>query len=58
MAAETRIGNGDWMDDVMLHDGLVIKDGHITFPDKPGLGIELNPDVVKTHLAKDEKYWG
>jgi L-alanine-DL-glutamate epimerase-like enolase superfamily enzyme len=26
-------------------------------PEKPGLGIELNPDVVKAHLAKGETYW-
>lgn len=58
IAAETRIGNGDWMDDVILHDGPVVKDGYITLPDKPGLGIELNPDVVKAHLAKGETYWG
>jgi L-alanine-DL-glutamate epimerase-like enolase superfamily enzyme len=57
IAAETRIGNGDWMDDVILHDGPVVKDGYIALPEKPGLGIELNPDVVKAHLAKDEKYW-
>lgn len=57
VAAETRIGNGDWMDDVIVHDGPVIKDGYMTLPDKPGLGIELNPDVVKAHLAAGEKYW-
>jgi L-alanine-DL-glutamate epimerase-like enolase superfamily enzyme len=57
-ASETRIGNGDWMDDVILHDGPVVKNGHIDLPDKPGLGIELNPDIVKAHLAKDETYWG
>jgi len=43
---------------VILHDGPVIRDGHITVPDKPGLGIELNPDVVKAHLAQGETYWG
>ena len=58
IACETRIGNGDWMDDVILHDGPVVKNGHITLPDKPGLGIELNPDVVKAHLAKGETWWG
>lgn len=46
------------MDDVILHDGPVIRDGHITVPDKPGIGIELNPDVVKAHLAPGEIYWG
>jgi L-alanine-DL-glutamate epimerase-like enolase superfamily enzyme len=58
IACETRIGNGDWMDDVIIHDGPVVKNGHITLPDKPGLGIELNPDVVKAHLAKGETWWG
>jgi len=26
--------------------------------DKPGLGIELNPDVVRAHLAPGETWWG
>jgi L-alanine-DL-glutamate epimerase-like enolase superfamily enzyme len=34
-----------------------VKDGHITVPSKPGLGIELNKDVVKANLAAGEKYW-
>jgi L-alanine-DL-glutamate epimerase-like enolase superfamily enzyme len=42
---------------VILHDGPIVKDGHIALPDKPGCGIELNPDVVKAHLASGEKYW-
>lgn len=57
LAAETLIGNGGWMDDLIVHDGLIVKDGHIALPEKPGLGIELNPDVVKAHLAKGESYW-
>ena len=57
IASETVIGNRDWMDDVIVHDGLVVKDGHIALPEKPGLGVELNPDVVKAHLAKGETYW-
>jgi L-alanine-DL-glutamate epimerase-like enolase superfamily enzyme len=58
LAAETMIGNGTWMDDVILHDGPIVKNSHITLPDKPGIGVELNPDVVKAHLAKDEVWWG
>ena len=58
LAAETMIGNGTWMDDVILHDGPIVKNSHITLPDKPGIGVELNPDVVKAHLAKDETWWG
>ena len=51
------IGNGGWLDDIIVHDGLIVKDGYIALPEKPGLGIELNPDVVKAHLAKGETYW-
>jgi L-alanine-DL-glutamate epimerase-like enolase superfamily enzyme len=45
------------MDDVILHDGPIVKDGHIAVPTKPGLGIELNKEVVKANLARGEKYW-
>jgi L-alanine-DL-glutamate epimerase-like enolase superfamily enzyme len=57
LAAETLIGRGNWMDDVILHDGPIVKDGHIAVPTKPGLGIELNKEVVKANLARGEKYW-
>jgi len=55
---ETVLGQGGWMDEVLVHDGPVFKNGFITVPDKPGLGLELNPDVVKAHLMPGEKYWG
>jgi L-alanine-DL-glutamate epimerase-like enolase superfamily enzyme len=51
------LGHGDWMDDVVIHEDRVIKDGHIQPADRPGLGLELNPDVVKAHLAPGESYW-
>jgi L-alanine-DL-glutamate epimerase-like enolase superfamily enzyme len=57
LAAETLIGRGNWMDDVIVHDGPVVRDGHIAVPEKPGLGIQLNADVVKANLAKGERYW-
>jgi L-alanine-DL-glutamate epimerase-like enolase superfamily enzyme len=57
LAAETLIGRGNWMDDVILHDGPIVKHGHIAVPTKPGLGIELNKEVVKANLARGEKYW-
>jgi L-alanine-DL-glutamate epimerase-like enolase superfamily enzyme len=57
LAAETLIGRGNWMDDVILHDGPIVKDGHIAVPTKPGLGIELNKEVVEANLARGEKYW-
>jgi L-alanine-DL-glutamate epimerase-like enolase superfamily enzyme len=46
------------MDKVLLLDGPYIKGGHVSVTDKPGLGVELNPDVVKAHLAEGEQWWG
>lgn len=57
LACETVLGKGDWMDQVVLLDGPFIKDGYAALPEKPGLGLELNPDVVKAHLAPGERYW-
>lgn len=57
LAAETLVGRGNWMDDVIVHEGPLVRQGYIQVPSKPGLGIELNPDVVKANLAAGEKYW-
>lgn len=58
IACETVMGKGDWLDDMVLHDGPIFKDGYIEVSTKPGLGIELNPDVVRAHLATGEQWWG
>jgi L-alanine-DL-glutamate epimerase-like enolase superfamily enzyme len=58
MTCETVTGLGDWMDPVLLLDGPDIKGGFIQVPGKPGLGTELNPGVVKAHLAAGEKWFG
>jgi len=58
IALETITGEGDWMDKVLLLDGPYIKDGYIQVTDKPGLGIELNPDVLRAHLVPGETWWG
>lgn len=57
LAAETVVGRGNWMDDVIVHEGPIVREGHLAVPEKPGLGIELNRDVVKANLVKGEKYW-
>ena len=57
LAAETDVGHGGWMDEVVIHDGPVITKGFIAASDRPGLGLELDPDVVKAHLAQGERYW-
>ena len=58
MSCETVTGEGGWMDQVLVLDGPYIKDGFVQVSDKPGLGITLNPDVVKAHLAPGEAWWG
>ena len=58
IALETITGEGGWMDQVLLLDEPYIKDGFIQVTGKPGLGIELNPDVVRAHLAQGETWWG
>jgi len=58
MSCETVTGEGGWMDQVLMLDGPYIKDGFVQVTAKPGLGITLNPDVVKAHLVAGETWWG
>ncbi len=48
----------DWWQDLVIHEGPIFQDGYVTIQDKPGYGIELNPDVARAHLAPDETWWG
>jgi L-alanine-DL-glutamate epimerase-like enolase superfamily enzyme len=42
-----------WWDDLVFGiDKPIVKDGFITVPDAPGLGVTLNEDVVKEHLQE------
>jgi L-alanine-DL-glutamate epimerase-like enolase superfamily enzyme len=42
---------------VIQHEGRVIRDGFMEVSRKPGLGFELNKEVVRANLAAGEKYW-
>ncbi|MFN0101493.1 MAG: mandelate racemase/muconate lactonizing enzyme family protein [Bryobacteraceae bacterium] len=48
----------DWWQDLVIHEGPIIKDGYLTIQDKPGFGVEINPDVARKHLAPGEVWWG
>lgn len=48
----------DWWPTLVTHEGPFWKDGYFIIEDKPGLGIEINPDVAKAHLAPGEIWWG
>lgn len=46
----------EWVNDLLV-DPVVVEDGHIEIPQRPGLGVELDMDVVEEHSytgAKDE----
>lgn len=48
----------DWWPDLVVHEGPIWENGYLTIQDKPGYGIDLNPDVAKAHLAPGETWWG
>ncbi|ODR80386.1 gluconate dehydratase [Haladaptatus sp. W1] len=39
-----------WWDDLLVRDEPLIQDGYIEVPEAPGLGIELDENVVEDHL--------
>jgi len=43
---------------MVIADGPIIKDGRIQLFDKPGLGVELNEEWVRSRLAPGEQWWG
>jgi len=43
--------------DIILRDGPVYRDGYLHIPDKPGIGVELNEDVCRAHLAAGTGYF-
>jgi L-alanine-DL-glutamate epimerase-like enolase superfamily enzyme len=58
LACETITGAGGWMDKLLLLDIPYIHNGFVQVTDKPGLGVEVNPDVARGHLAEGEMWWG
>jgi L-alanine-DL-glutamate epimerase-like enolase superfamily enzyme len=42
----------------VIHDGPIFEIGYYTIRDRPGYGIEINPEVAKAHLAPGETWWG
>lgn len=41
----------DWITNVVRTEEPLFKDGNLTLSGKPGLGVELNPDVCRQYLA-------
>ncbi|MFP6726029.1 MAG: enolase C-terminal domain-like protein [Alphaproteobacteria bacterium] len=57
IACETVTGKGDWMDELLILDGAYIENGHIRITEKPGFGVDLDPNVARAHLAEGEIWW-
>jgi len=38
-------------------DGPIFKDGYLEIPNKPGLGVELNEEVCRKHLARGSRFF-
>ncbi len=46
-----------WWGDTVHYDGAMIENGFIQLPNKPGLGVELNDEVCRKHLARGSAYF-
>ena len=57
---EFSLGKMPWnvWESFVVYDGPVMKDGKYRILDKPGLGIALNEDTVRSRLMPGEKWWG
>ncbi len=56
MVLENHSVDNPWWDEMVT--GLpnpIIQDGYIEVPETPGLGIELNEEIIKAHLHSDEE---
>jgi L-alanine-DL-glutamate epimerase-like enolase superfamily enzyme len=38
--------------DIIYEQPLQVKDGHILLTDAPGIGLELNRDIIKKHKLR------
>ena len=47
-----------YWEDYVTGDKPLVVTGFTPVPEKPGLGIDLNEDVIKEHLKEGEKYFG
>ncbi len=42
---------------ILGYDKELVVNGHIQLSDRPGFGIELDDDLVKSYLPDDQEYW-
>ena len=49
------VDNPWWEDLVTGLDKPLVQNGYVTVPEKPGVGVDLNEEVVKEHLSRGEE---
>jgi L-alanine-DL-glutamate epimerase-like enolase superfamily enzyme len=57
MILEFHAQDVDWWNDLILAQKPMIEGGYIAFPDEPGLGVELNEEVARAHLAEGASFF-
>ncbi|MEZ5275106.1 MAG: mandelate racemase/muconate lactonizing enzyme family protein [Opitutaceae bacterium] len=57
LEADTAEGDKAHWPDLIHHEGPLFRDGYLEVSDRPGLGIELNEDVCREHLADDRGFF-
>ncbi len=49
----------DWYDDLVTGiEKPIVQNGYINVPEKPGIGVELNEEVVRERMDRDEPRQG
>jgi len=51
------VDNPWWEDLVTGMKKPIVEQGYVKVPDSPGLGVDLNEEVIREHLKKGEKYF-
>jgi len=55
LVLENHSVDNPWWDEMVTGlENPIIQDGYINVPESPGLGIDLNPEVIKAHLHPSE----
>jgi len=57
LAVEYHAMDVDWWSSIVKGDAAKIEGGYLPVPEGPGLGIELDEDVVKAHLVPGSEFF-
>lgn len=58
IALENHHVDSNYWEDYIKRSEPIVQKGFVTVPEGPGLGIELNEEVVKAHLRRGEEFFG